>query len=250
MKNLSKAKLKLFTSLQLKKFRYAKGRYFVEGKKMLEEAVKSHAPIDSVIFLEEQTSLVNSFKLDPEILFLASPSDFQTLSTQQNPEGILTILRIPALNTEPEGPGFLLDRIQDPGNLGTIIRTADWFGLKSILCSPGTVDCYNPKVLRSSMGSIFRVKVIYLSDFEEFIRKNAAEIIAADLKGIPLPSLPPNKFPYLLMGNEANGLSDEIRNIEGLNFVHIPGKGGAESLNVGISAGILAYAAFTSPGNS
>jgi TrmH family RNA methyltransferase len=130
-----------------------------------------------------------------------------------------------------------LDDVQDPGNMGTIIRIADWFGIKHIACSPGCVDVYNPKVVQSAMGSHLRVQV-HETELGDFIKGLGLPVFAATLHGENVYQLPKPGYGILLLGNESKGVSEELINIA-TRKVTIPGKGGAESLNVAVSAGIL-----------
>lgn len=251
MKLLSKAKVKLFASLSSKKNRYKHRMFPVEGRKMYQEACLSGWPIAAVIVRE---SLVDS----PEILtslpadtpcYYTDEATFQALSQLVTPEGVLTIVHFPRQDfTEipseflPAGPGFLLDSIQDPGNLGTIMRIADWFGFAHVLCSKGTVDFLNAKTLRSSMGAVFRVKVAYIDNWENlFMQSSGQSIWVADMDGENLTAAALGAQDYILLGNEANGVSDSLVESSGLKRVHIPGAGGAESLNVSVAGGILAW---------
>ena len=134
--------------------------------------------------------------------------------------------------------------MQDPGNLGTLIRTADWLGFRSIVCSKGSVDVLNPKVLRSSMGSIFRVSVYYRANLTADIEAAASRCWAADMDGQALQEVSFGAKDYIVLGNEANGLSPDLRTPSGLRRLHIPGKGGAESLNVAIAGAMIGWQMF------
>jgi len=132
---------------------------------------------------------------------------------------------------------LLLDGVQDPGNLGTIIRTADWFGFKELICSTDTVEAYNPKVVQASMGSLARIKVIY-TDLEDVIRRSSLPTFAATLGGTSIFETKFGTEGLLILGNEGNGIRPEI--LEKVsNQVTIPLFGAAESLNVAVSAGIF-----------
>lgn len=242
MEALSKAKVKLFASLNLKKFREEHRLFLIEGRKMVAEALAENLVPEALIVrsgYEWEGSVPQNVQV-----FQANAQDFERISGQKNPEGILAVMQMPQQQGENElnTPSLLLWNMQDPGNLGTIIRTADWFGISQIICTQDTVDCYNPKVLRASMGSIFRVRMTYMEDLEGFVKENAQTTAIADLAGTPLPAAELSRCQYLLIGNEANGVPEKIRQIQGLERVFIPGKGGAESLNAAISAAILCYA--------
>jgi TrmH family RNA methyltransferase len=122
--------------------------------------------------------------------------------------------------------------------LGTIIRIADWFGFRHIICNKGTVDVLNPKVLRASMGSFFRVNIEYVEDLAPILAEHSSQIRVADMEGETLAEAPLQGNEFILLGNEANGISDDAHP---LKKITIHGKGGAESLNVGVAAGIFAY---------
>ena len=132
----------------------------------------------------------------------------------------------------------MLDTIQDPGNLGTILRTADWFGIKRIVCSPDTVDVFSPKVIQSAMGSIIRVELIY-TDLDEFIKENPEiPVYATSLDGEDLKNKIQLSDAFLLMGNESRGISPALEHLASKR-IRIPRKGGAESLNVAVATGIV-----------
>ncbi|MDX2247014.1 MAG: RNA methyltransferase [Bacteroidia bacterium] len=248
MQAISKAKIKLFTSLSVKKYRHQHGLFIVEGKKMVQEACQSNWKIAAVIAREDVREKVAEWLPGQEIVS-ATETEFATLSAHQNPEGLLAVLHFPnekfcvplPIFSLPEGPGFILDGIQDPGNLGTILRVADWFGFPEVILGPGTVDLLNPKTLRSSMGAIFRVNVVYTETLLPLINANKERIIAADLEGENLQNFSGSGKEFVVIGNEARGLSDEISGIPGIRKVFIAGEGGAESLNAAVSSGIFAW---------
>ena len=222
--------------------------FMVEGKKMVGEAIQSDWPIEAIVAREDVAEQMGK-KFSPELMLVASKADYSRLSSLQNPEGILAVIDFPhedfciplTLNELPEGQGFILDAIQDPGNLGTILRIADWFGFKTIIAGPGTVDLLNPRTLRSSMGAIFRVNMVSLDDWGQLIDENQNRIYTADLKGISLEKIQWTGDEFVVIGNEANGISEIFKLIREDRKIMIPGDGGAESLNAGIAAGILAW---------
>lgn len=250
---LSKAKLTYFAALSGKKSRQQEGLFTTEGLKMLNEGLRAgwlpHAVVATAAGYAKCVDKIQSFPED--LLWLADEKAMSRLSTVVSPEGIVAVWAVPAapLFYEGESAGmpplphsaFLLDEVRDPGNMGTLIRTAEWFGLSALIASPGCADCFNPKVLRSSMGSLFRMPVFYLNDFETFCRTHAEQISGAAMQGRVLrPGEPPRK--WILLGNEARGLSPALRDIPGIDWITIPGAGVAESLNVAVAAGILAHA--------
>ncbi|HEX2899881.1 MAG TPA: TrmH family RNA methyltransferase, partial [Bacteroidia bacterium] len=216
---------------------------------MCREALHSAYPIEAVV-VARGTSLPSDLAIPDALLHEASPDDFKRITTQVSPEGILTVLRIPGaplchLDAGPEalppGPAFVLAGIQDPGNLGTILRTSDWFGMPSLILGPGTVDPFNPKVLRSSMGSLFRTQIYLMEDLEEWLRRNPGLVWCADMEGESLQTVDLTERPYILLGNEALGVPEEMGNIQGLRRITIPRVGQAESLNAATAASILAW---------
>lgn len=248
MKALSKAKLRLFAGLQLKKLRYEERLFLAEGHKMLQEAMRSPYAIEAVVVLAG-TALPAGLQIDPELVMEATAEDFKKLTTQVSPEGVITVLRIPAAPhchfgqpvQLPAGPAFVLAAIQDPGNLGTILRTAEWFGMPSIICGPGTVDPFNPKVIRSSMGSLLRTQLYLLDDLEDWLQAHAHLVACADMDGADLDAGILQDRPYILLGNESLGVSDTIRQIAGIQKVTIPRFGATESLNAATAAAIFAW---------
>ncbi|MFM2376872.1 MAG: rRNA (guanosine-2-O-)-methyltransferase RlmB [Bacteroidota bacterium] len=249
MQPLSKAKLRLFAALQLKKIRYEHGLYIAEGVKMCREALDSDYPVAAVV-VRAGVTIPADLAVQPQLLYEASVEDFQQITTQVNPEGILTVLRIPEAplfqascptDLLPGGPAFILAALQDPGNLGTIIRTSDWFGMPSLILGPGTVDPFNPKVTRSSMGSLFRTQLHLFSDLESWLTVHAELVWCADMEGEPIDQVDLSARPYVLLGNEALGVPPEIARIQGLHKVTIPRIGKAESLNAASAAAIFAW---------
>lgn len=249
MQALSKAKLRLFAGLQLKKIRYDERLFVAEGLKMCAEALDSEYEIQAVV-VQEGTMLPAELAIPERLRFEAKAEDFKRITTQIAPEGILTVLKIPepplcrmhsSVGDRPDGPAFVLAAIQDPGNLGTILRTSDWFGMRSLIIGPGTVDPFNPKVTRSSMGSLFRTELYLLADLESWVQANAHLIWLADMDGEPLDQVHLPERPYVLLGNEALGIASEIARIPGLRKVTIPRIGAAESLNAASAAAVLAW---------
>jgi TrmH family RNA methyltransferase len=163
----------------------------------------------------------------------------QRISTLKNHNGILAILRIPKNNEfETNGRVICLDNIQDPGNLGTIIRIADWFGIEHIIASNQTADCYNPKTIQATMGSIFRVSITY-KNLSEFLQEIKTPIYGAVMDGTSIQEVTMEAEGVLVIGNEGKGISDEVMPYLS-HRISIPRIGGAESLNAGVACGILA----------
>jgi len=229
---ISKNKIKWVNSLKLKKNRVNSDYFIVEGDKMTAEMIEFWGDyIDLIITTKNdiQTSLNIAYIDDVTMKKMTS------LST---PSHTLIIAKKP-INTFPEkGLFLLLDEVQDPGNMGTIIRTADWFGVSGIICSTGCVDIYNSKVIQSSMGSIFRMPTKSV-DFNEFLPSISEPIYGALLEGENVyQSDLKNDTCYLMMGNEGNGINPNY--LEFISHkVKIPQFGKAESLNVAIATGVL-----------
>jgi len=231
-----KKDLKLVKSLHQKKFRKEHGLFLIEGKKPVEEALQSTFKLHSLYSCDE--AFLERFNQG----ILVNSKDMAQISALNTPSDYLAVLHVPDMNSAQfqSTNQILLDGISDPGNMGTILRTADWFGFNEIVCSEDTVELYNPKVVQSTMGSLFRVKVIYvdLPTYSKALVEKGYTIAGADLDGV-------NSFDYhfpektaLVIGSESHGIRPNIESLL-TQKVHIPGAGNAESLNAGIAAGIL-----------
>ena len=233
---VTKNQIKLVTSLQQKKYRNQHGLFVVEGLKTVMEVLDSGIePFGIYVDNESYRD-----RLDDSTI-LVGRSVLAQMSGQSNPSGILGVFHIPKRITPAlKGWTLALDAIRDPGNLGTIIRLCDWFDIKDLICSKDTVDCYNPKVLQATMGSIARVNISYV-DLAEFFEKNRnTPILGTFMDG---DSLYEQSFPkngILVMGNEANGISDLIQK-KVSHRIGIPqfGSQTTESLNVASATAIL-----------
>lgn len=244
---LSKNKIKLIQSLNRKKNRDETGLFLVEGNKMVEEALRSEFQVELLVctstFLDlnsELSGLANELiEIDCESLHKAS--------LMQNPQDALALIRQP-LNSKPEfnlnhDLVLALDFIQDPGNLGTIFRIADWFGISSIICSENTVDRFNPKVVQASMGAIFRIKTWYtiLHEFLDATRETQIPIYGAFLDGKDIYRETLTNNGIIILGNEGNGISDQAGKLVSTRLL-IPSfsrnKSKTESLNVAIATAI------------
>ncbi|HRP54892.1 RNA methyltransferase [Agriterribacter sp.] len=241
---LSKSRVKYIQSLYHKKLRDEEGCFVVEGPKITEEFLL-HAP-DAILSLYAVKSWLNDNealikRVDSSGVFLIEEGDLKKISSRSTPNQVLAIVKkreerheVPA----PPGIFLMLDSIQDPGNFGTIVRIADWFGISSILCSKSCADLYNPKVVQSTMGSLLRVDVVY-TELTDWCKQNTGiAIYAATLHGKPVYECSPVQNGALLMGNESKGIQPEL-----LRFckeqLTIPRKGKAESLNAAVATGIL-----------
>lgn len=240
---ISKANLRFFTSLQERWSRQESGLFVVEGLKALTEAVREQQTPE---YLIQSASFKTTSPLFEEAEII-SDSDFKRISSLKSPEGILGIFKIPLYPEEISFPAFALENIQDPGNVGTIIRIADWFGIPEVWCSPDTADPWQPKVVRSSMGSQFRVKVRVLENFTQQLSEHASKLQIAHMEGTSLNEAHFAPDSIFVLGNEGRGVSDALLQLPKVQKVFIPGKGEAESLNVGVAAGILAWSFENTP---
>lgn len=238
---LSKAQISFITSLQHKKFRKQHGLFIVEGIKSVLEFIHSDYVIDTVYTTAETLTKMNNLPHKIKCITI-SESDFKKISNLTTPQGVLALVKIPTDDVINWGEIrqqhiIALDNIQDPGNLGTIIRTAEWFGIKHIFCSIGTVDAYNTKVVQATMGSLSRVQ-LYYTDLTPFIKESKMTLYGALLEGKSIYQTDFQKTGVIIMGNEGNGISKEI--IEHIDHaVTIPRIGEAESLNVAVATTIF-----------
>ena len=233
---LSKNKIKWIRSLHQKKQREEEGVFIVEGEKMVLEAIEFAS--NQLIYLAHTTQFnCPILPSDVEICEI-SEKELDQISLLKTPNKAFAILKTP-ISTAISKNGLIigLDEIQDPGNMGTILRIADWFGISDIVCSKKTVDCYNPKVVQASMGAILRIRVHYL-DLTEYITSYQGPVYGAFLEGenVYQSSLPVDCL--LVMGNEGNGVSKEIEKLI-TQKISIPRFGEAESLNVAVATAIL-----------
>jgi TrmH family RNA methyltransferase len=238
---LSKSKLKYIKSLQIKKFRREKGEFLVEGAKSILELLQSDFNISSLVltpeFLLKYKERLKSFKGKIIEVKEADLSGIGSFESNNTALAIVKMKENKPLFIENKEFIIVLDEIKDPGNLGTIIRIADWYGIKKIVCSKETADFYNPKVISSSMGSFTRVS-LYYTDLEAYLSKEKNKVFAAGLHGHSLSGF---KFPdegILLMGNESAGINPKLLDYATYR-VTIPRKGLAESLNVAVATGII-----------
>ena len=250
MEKLSNEKKKWIRSLHHKKYREKYGYFIGEGVKLFNELTKKrnirlHALIGTNEWWSENQRSESNFN-DIE-LFAASSKDIEQISNNKTPQPPIMVFESPSdtiqNNLFDQDILLYLDGIRDPGNLGTIIRLADWFGHRSILVSDDTVDWKNPKVIQSSMGSFLRVNII-TTDLHEYISQNPSErkVIGASMNGHPLDKHNIQNS-ILVIGNESQGIREEITPLIQHN-VSIPGTGQAESLNAAIAAAIFCYQSY------
>ncbi len=220
------------------------GLFLVEGLKSIQEFIHSEYQVHSVYYT--LPILPNLGKISHNIKQVAvKPEELTKISALNTPQDILALVHIPKKQlTEPKSLKgvftLVLDGIQDPGNMGTIIRTADWFGIKQVICSLDTVEVYNPKVVQASMGSLSRIEIIY-TDLIPFIKNAAVPVFAAALDGKSIYETDFKAEGLIILGNEGNGIREEILKMA-TQQITIPNFGKAESLNVAVSAGIFCAA--------
>lgn len=246
---LSKSQLSFVKSIHLKKFRKQHHLFLVEGDKSIAEFLASGYILSQLFYTPEIASKVANF---PQKMkhYAISSLELAKISTLKNPAGVLAIFEMPVQKEiQPADVAgkfsLVLDFVQDPGNLGTIIRTADWFGIQHIICSLDTADCYNPKVVQATMGSLARVSIHYV-DLEKWIPTSNLKTYGALLNGNSLyqsglssPQIDTStREGLIVLGNEGHGIRPEI-----LPFIDeaitIPRFGGAESLNVAIATALI-----------
>lgn len=239
---LKKSKIKYIQSLSQKKLREEEGLFIAEGPKIVEEIL--HAPnVETVeIFATGEWIRQNRHWTErlAQKVFEITEDELIRISALQTPNQVLGLFRHPVFPPVETGNrvSLMLDGIQDPGNLGTIVRCADWFGVQQVICSTDCVDVFNSKVVQSTMGSICRVQVIY-RDLIKFIRDQPSlDVYAATLNGGDVSRLSPIEQGIILIGNESRGIRAEL--LETVNHqITIPRKGNAESLNAAVATGII-----------
>jgi TrmH family RNA methyltransferase len=238
---ISKSQISFIKSLHQKKFRKEHRLFIVEGYKSIQEFINSKYEIDSIYHLTDVMPKLG--KLSQNIkLHEISPDELSKISTLNSPQQLLATIKLPEpeeinIQTIKGHFALALDGIQDPGNLGTIIRTADWFGIEHIFCSEDTVEAFNPKVVQASMGSLARIQLVY-TDLKKLLSRKTSPVYGALLEGESIYKTNFGEEGILLLGNEGKGISANL--MPEIDFpVTIPRFGSAESLNVAISTSII-----------
>lgn len=240
---LTRNTLKLIKSLQQKKFRREQGLFVVEGGKSVQEVLASDWPLHSVYCTENYLPALEPALRRRQIApVLAKAAELAEMGSYEQNDSALAVLPIPApvpIRLSAPEYALVLDDIRDPGNLGTIIRTADWYGIRQIICSPETAELYNPKVIAASMGSFLRVQLHYTALPAFLHSQSARPIYGAFLDGDDLHQLQFARGGGLLVvGNEANGISADVAAHVSQRLT-IPRVGLAESLNAGVATAIV-----------
>jgi TrmH family RNA methyltransferase len=244
-----KSQIKLIKSLQQKKYRNEHGLFVVEGIKGVRELLDSHFKVHRIFTTDASVLEGHTDKVES-----VSERELGKMSGLKTPNTVLGVFEIPeAGNIDFSDWILAMDDVRDPGNLGTIIRLCDWFGIEHLVCSPETVDCYNPKVLQATMGSMARVRVGY-TDLEAFLRKAELPIFGAFMEGESVYKTELPKKGILVMGNEARGISPGVERMvseklsiprpagrlpAGESGTSESGRSTAESLNVATATAIL-----------
>ena len=256
--------VKYIRGLRDKKTREAEGRFVIEGSRFVYEAVLSGAYLDKVVFSERgdkqplATEIISHLNHSTDLIRV-SDQVMDYISDTETPQGIAAVIKLPGyslrdLQIHPESVITVIDGVQDPGNVGTIIRTADAFGAGAVILTAGCADVYNTKTLRSTMGSVFHIPVVRdaeIGELKEFFQQNNIFTAATRLDG-STQVLSEAKFirPLaIIFGSEAKGVSQELSRDADV-LLKIPMSGLAESLNVAVAAGIVLYEAFNRRGSN
>ena len=233
---LSKNEHKLITSLQQKKYRIQHQLIVAEGVKVVNEFLNSNLQLHKLFCTEDYSHSIS--KYEPEII---TDKELLKLSKLSTPNKVIAIFKIPLANAiKTEGLTVALDAVNDPGNLGTIIRLCDWFGVSQLICSTDTVDCYNSKVVQATMGSLTRLSIVY-TDLNTFLNNANSPIYGAVMDGKKVYDTELDKNGILVMGNESQGISTEIEHLlsQKITIPKFSKNNTPESLNVATATAIL-----------
>lgn len=235
---ISKTAVKYIKSLQDKKQRQKYDQFVVEGEKSIKELLKSQYEVVKLYANEVWIAKNELFIKDLNVQMI-SDSELKQISFHQTPQQVLAIVKqiVPQIDFKINELILALDEIQDPGNLGTIIRIADWYGINKIICSKGCTDIYNPKCINSTMGSFTRVSVLY-ADILDVVNSHHLNLIVSTFDGENIHHFDAIKSGVIVIGNEGHGISKTI--IESASYkITIPKIGEAESLNAAVSTAII-----------
>ncbi|MFQ6604788.1 MAG: TrmH family RNA methyltransferase [Fidelibacterota bacterium] len=239
---LSHNKLKQLRALHQKKYRDLQGRYLAEGRRTVSEMLLASGPVEEILLREGPDTTMKDLAVQAEkagiTVHCMNGKTYDRITRTTHPAGIAAVCRVVPGTSNREGNWIYLDRISDPGNAGTILRTAVWFGCTNMAFSPASVDAYNPKVVRAAMGAHARCNIVEQTSWQDL---PVTTILAADMSGTPVEESPLPAEPWMLvLGSEAHGLSPELKQVATMQ-VAIPRRGQGESLNVSVAAGILLY---------
>jgi len=243
---LSKNQIKYIQSLSEVKHRRLNEMYVIEGEKIVSEYINEDYPLANIYALEEwERENRNLLGKNRSLLTVVTEQELKKISTLTTPNKVVALAKLPEIlslkgmeSLLQKGLHIALESIRDPGNFGTIIRTADWFGIDSIICTDDCVDAYNPKVVQAAMGSLARMKIIYVRDLTTLKELPNLKIYAATLEGknIFKEKLPADAIVFI--GNESKGLSEQAIGLS-TKQISIPQLGKAESLNAAVAAGVV-----------
>jgi TrmH family RNA methyltransferase len=235
---ISKTNIQYIKGLQDKKQRQKYGQFVVEGEKSITELLTSHFEIVILYALQEWIEynghIVNGIRCEA-----VSFAELKQISIHQAPQKVLAVVKIPASAKPDRNSQWILalDALQDPGNMGTIIRVADWYGIRQVICNKGCTDVYNPKCINSTMGSFLRVEVVY-AEIPEIAAEMDMPLVVATLDGEDIHHIQTIKKGILVIGNEGHGIHKDIIKAAA-HKVTIPRIGAAESLNAAISTAVI-----------
>jgi len=247
---LTRNQINHIRGLGVKKYRWQSGEFTAEGEKVVDELLDSPYSVKALFVTADRYALYEHKVLAKGIpVALVTPDEMKRLSSFSTPSPVLAVAEIPAQDvsgehpvTETPGLYLMLDDIRDPGNLGTIIRIADWFGIRAVLCSEGCVDCFNPKVVQATMGSLFRIPVLYQDNVGLLgALHGRITVYGTLLRGDNIFETSLNNHAIIIIGNESQGISEKLQ-----HFIHaglfIPSYSetpGAESLNASVACAIV-----------
>ncbi len=241
---LSKKIVKYIQSLSHKKLRDEENAFIAEGPKVITEFLSADNFNCKILCAYKDWLLGNESllqKISSENIYEIDEITLQKISLLKTPNKVLAVFEKRPYQNGPQirdKLSIMLDDIQDPGNMGTIIRIADWFDIENIICSYNCVDCYNAKVVQATMGSLSRVNILYTSLFSFLDAHLKISVYAAALSGTPLPEFPPIRQGIILIGNESIGINGDLLN-KAAQIITIPKYGKAESLNAAVATGII-----------
>lgn len=244
---LSKSEIKAISKLLDKKYRKIERKFLAEGKRLISEGIKSNFICDRILltqqYYDNNIAFVTNLKKIIENVDITKDKDFQKISSTKNTQGITAIFNIPQQKKDFSNDNFIiaLENISDPGNLGTILRSCDWFGVNTVILSNGCAELYNPKVVRASMGAVFNLNIIDNIDLVtelDKLRKQNFRIYFADMSGIEFSKVSWKGKSVVTFCNEANGPTNELKQISD-EAITIPKKGRIESLNVAAAVAVI-----------
>lgn len=233
----SKAEIKSVAKLKQKKYRKESGLFVVEGIKLVNEMAKTGLKVHKLFVTHEQAP---HFKWHESVDKVTS-AEMRQMSTMTTPPGVLAVVQLPEKKPSTTADGILLvDAVSDPGNLGTLLRTADWFGIKTVILGKNSTDAYSHKAVQASMGSLFRVNVIYADLVKSIgeLKMNGTTVFGAVLTGKNIYSYTFPKSFALLLGSESHGIDPDLLS-KCDEHITIPSFGNAESLNVAVSGAVI-----------